>query len=31
VLVAGSAIFAARDGISAAMDRLRAAITHKGR
>src|SRR5215467_6107974 len=29
VLVAGSAIFAASEGISAAMDRLRAAITHK--
>ena len=29
VLVAGSAIFAASEGISAAMDRLRVAITHK--
>jgi ribulose-phosphate 3-epimerase len=29
VLVAGTAIFAASEGISAAMDRLRAAITHK--
>jgi len=29
VLVAGSAIFAASEGIGAAMDRLRAAITHK--
>ena len=29
VLVAGSAIFASSEGISAAMDRLRAAIAHK--
>lgn len=30
VIVVGSAIFAASEGISAAMDRLRAAISHKG-